>query len=271
MKQIFKQIIQQTLPDSAHDWLRQQIQTYKHNPPLGKVNFGDLKRLKPISPNWGYDRGTPVDRYYVEQFLSAHSHEIRGRVMEIEDDNYTRRFGRARVTQADVLHLTEGNPYATIIGDLTRTEDFPADTFDCVILTQTLQFLLDLRAGIATLYKILKPGGVVLATFPGTTQICHYSPPQSPNYWTHDTENWSDYWYWNFTTLSASKLFEAAFDTGNVQVQSYGNVLSAIAALQGMALEELRPAELDYHDPDYQVVIAVRAEKKQSSEEASSE
>jgi hypothetical protein len=46
-----------------------------------------------------------------------------------------------------------------------------------------------------------------------------------------------------------------------VSVAPYGNVLSAIAFLHGLAAEELRPEELDHHDPDYQVLIAVRAVK----------
>lgn len=264
MKELLKQIERRILPVSADRWLRAKLRGREYVPSVGTACFGDLRQMKPISPNWGYDRGIPVSCYYVEKFLSAHADDIRGRVMEIEDDRYTRKFGGVRAIQADVLHVTGANPYATIIGDLTRAEDFPADTFDCVVLTQTLQFIYDLKAAIATLYKILKPGGVVLATFPGTTQS-HYSSVKSSNYWTHDTENRSDRWCWSFTTLSASKLFAEAFDTGNIQVQSYGNVLSAIAALQGMAVEELRPAELDYHDPDYQVLIAVRAEKSVNS------
>ncbi len=42
---------------------------------------------------------------------------------------------------------------------------------------------------------------------------------------------------------------------------SYGNVLSANAYLQGLALEELEPAELDYVDADFEVIVAARIRK----------
>ena len=51
-------------------------------PLVGKVRFGDLKRLTPISPKWGLDRGRPIDRSYIESFLAQHASNIRGRVLE---------------------------------------------------------------------------------------------------------------------------------------------------------------------------------------------
>lgn len=261
MANVLKQIARQTLPDSFRQWLKYQAKVYKHSPPLGKVNFGNLRRLTPISPDWGFERGDPIDRYYVEQFLSLHAKDIGGRVLEIEDNSYTRKFGGDRVTKSDVLHVKPGNPNATIIADLTSAEaDIPSDAFDCIILTQTLQLIYDLPAAIKTVYRILKPGGVVLATVPGITQISHHQPEQTTDTWTHDTDNWSDCWCWNFTTLSTRRLFEEAFGKG-IEVESHGNVLTATAFLYGLAKQEFRQEELDYCDPDYQVIITARAVK----------
>lgn len=264
MKQILKQIAQQTLPVPIHNWLLAQVRAYRHNPPLGKVNFGELRRLTPIGPDWGFDRAFPVHRYYLEQFLSGQVEDIRGHTLETEDGNYTHQFGGARVTKSDVLDLNEGNPYATVIGDLTCPDQFPADTYDCVLLIQTLQLIYDLPAAVKTLDRILKPGGVVLATIPGLTRN-GYSKPEQSAVRTHDTDNWSNYWCWSFTTVSAKRLFAEAFGAANVEVKSYGNVLSAIAALQGMATQELTHSELDYYDPVYQVLITVRAVKPNES------
>ena len=72
-------------------------------PAVGRVRFGDLHRLTPISQCFGFDRGLPVDRYYIERFLARHASEIVGRVLEIGDDTYTRRFGGSRVSRSDVL------------------------------------------------------------------------------------------------------------------------------------------------------------------------
>ena len=129
----------------------------------------------------------------------------------------------------------------------------PSDTFDCIILTQTLQFIYDFRAAIETLFRILKPGGVVLVTFPGISQR------------NHEAEKGIEYsWYWSFNSNSARRLFEEIFPAANVRIEAHGNVLSAIAFLHGLATEELRQKELDHYDPNYQVLIAVRAVKPAS-------
>lgn len=233
-------------------WARRGIYRYTRWPPVGTVRFGSLRRLVPFSRDWGSSRGLPIDRYYIEQFLSAHAADIRGRVLEIKDDTYTRKFGGERVTRSDVLHKVEGNPMATIVADLTCADGLSSDSFDCIICTQTLQFIYDVKAAIATLHRILKPGGVLLVTVPGISHISRY-----------DMEHWGD--YWRFTTLSACLLFEEAFPTANVTVRAYGNVLSAIAFLHGLASGELRQKELDSLDPDYEVLIAVRAVKPEAA------
>jgi SAM-dependent methyltransferase len=219
----------------------------QEDPPVGQVRLGDLRRVTPISRTFGYDRGQPVDRYYIERFLARHAADIRGRVLEVGDDAYTRQFGGDRVDVRDVLHVKAGNPSATIVADLTRADHIPSDTFDCVILTQTLQYIHEAGAAILTLYRILKPGGVVLATFPGISPLSQ--------------DEWRDTWHWSFSTLSARRLFERAFPSANVSVVARGNVLAAVAFLHGLAAEELRRKELDARDPRYQVTITLRAVK----------
>jgi SAM-dependent methyltransferase len=169
-------------------------------------------------------------------------------VLEVRDDAYTRRFGGSKVTRVDVLHPTTDNPKATIVADLTAADHVPGDTFDCIVLTQVLPFIPDLEAAVRTLHRLLRPGGVVLATMPGISQIVRY-----------DMDRWGD--YWRFTSLSARRLFECAFPGGDVNVEAHGNVLAATAFLQGLSTRDLRPDELDYHDPDYEVLITVRAVK----------
>ena len=220
--------------------------------PFGEVHFGSLRRLTPISQDFGCDRGRPVDRHYIENFLAAHDEDVRDRVLEIGENSYTRRYGRDRVTKSDILHVVEGDPEATIIADLTDADHIPSDTFDCFILTQTLQLIYDVRAAVKTIYRILKPGGVLLATFPGISQ-------------TYDNE-WGGTWFWNFTSLSARRLFQEVFPPENLTIEAFGNVLAAISFLHGMAAEELTKEELDYRDPGYDVSITVRAVKPETRE-----
>ncbi|MBI4283909.1 MAG: methyltransferase domain-containing protein [Chloroflexi bacterium] len=189
-----------------------------------------------------------MDRFYIERFLAAHRQDIRGNVLEIGDNTYTQRFGEGRVTRSDVLHKTADSPNATIVADLTDADHIAQDSFDCIILTQTLQYIYDLKATILTLYRILKPGGVVLATIPGIAHISRY-----------DLEHWGE--YWRLTNLAAKTLFAEVFPPGNVEAQAQGNLLTAVAFLCGLPADGFRQEELDNHHPDFQVLITVRAVK----------
>jgi glycosyltransferase involved in cell wall biosynthesis len=210
--------------------------------------LGDLRRLAPFSRQFGFDRGTPVDRYYIESFLEQHAKWVLGAVLEIGDDSYSRRYGGTQITKQDVLHVEPGHPGVTIVANLENAPQIPDSSFDCIIFTQTLHYLFDLDAGLATLRRILKPGGMLLATMPGISQICRDQ---------FDKE--SD--CWRFTATSAERLFSRCFGQTNVSLCRYGNVLTAIALLEGITMEELSKSELDHHDPDYQVTIAVAAMK----------
>ncbi len=228
---------------------KRRLDRYTRWPPIGALDLGDLRRLTPVSKNFGLDRGQPVDRYYVEKFLGQHAAAIKGRVLEIGDPRYTRQFGGDKVTQSDVLHVNLQKPDVTIIGDLTRADRIPSDAFDCLILTQTLQCIYEVKAALETCRRILKPQGILLATFPGISRIAR------PSF----GETWED--NWRFTKSGAEKIFSEVFSAGNTAVQAYGNVLAAVAFLHGMAAEELRPEELDAQDADFEVLIAVKAVK----------
>lgn len=221
-------------------------------PPVGGVRFGSFRRLRPISSDYGNSRGLEIDRYYIEKFLAEFSSDVQGHVLEIKHNAYTQKYGAGRVTHSDVLHPVEGNPDATIVADLTKADHLPSDTFDAIIFTQTLQVIYDIRTVIATLQRLLKPGGVVLATASGMAQLS-----------LQDFDAWGE--YWRFTSLSARLLFEEAFGQGNVTVRSYGNVLAAIAFLEGLAVEDLKKSELDAMDRSYEVLIAVRAVKVENA------
>jgi glycosyltransferase involved in cell wall biosynthesis/SAM-dependent methyltransferase len=254
VKGFLKRTAKRTLPASVQRWVGARWTRDRRHVSLRSVHFGSLRRVTPVSRLLGRDRGLPIDRYYIERFLAAEAEHIRGHVLEIDDDRYTRRFGGDRVTRSDVLHVHSNNPRATIVADLTCADNIPANRFDCIVLTQTLPFIYNIHAVVRTLHRILKPEGIVLATVGGITQISR-----------RDMERWGH--YWSLTTLSARLLFEEAFPAANVRVNSFGNVLAATAFLHGLAAEELQPAELEYRDPDYEFLITVVAMKSQAAEE----
>lgn len=205
---------------------------------------GVFRSTSPLSNSWGNDRGTPVDRYYIERFLSAHRQDITGRTLEVHDSRYTERFGTG-VTKADVLDIETENKEATLVADLSVADQIPSETFDCFILTQTLQYIFDTRAAIKNASRLLRPGGVLLLTVPSVSRIDPVSRGE----------------YWRFTPASCKRLLAEPFGLENISVKGYGNVMTCVAFLQGMAYEELSQKELTMNDDAFPLVISVRATK----------
>ncbi len=240
MKSAILSVLQAKISAEKRLRLRKQLRR------LARPAFlGTLRRTTPLSDRWGYDRGTPVDRYYIEQFLNRYRSDIHGSVLEIKDSAYTNSFGRG-VSKVDILDIDASNPQATIIADLARAEVIPANSFDCFVLTQTLQFILDLRAAVKHCHRILRPGGVLLVTLPVISRIDRALATTD---------------YWRFTTASCLALFGEAFGPENIEIQAYGNVLTALAFLSGMASQELSRRELETNDAYFPSIIAVRAVK----------
>lgn len=209
--------------------------------------FGTLRTTNPVSAAWGKDRGTPVDRYYIEQFLQAYAEDIHGKVLEVGSSAYTDRFGR-NVVQADVLDNNPANSRATLLADIASEINVASDEFDCLILTQVLQFIYPLQSCIQELHRILKPGGVLLVTVPCVSKV--------------DAGYGKNKDFWRFTDSSCQQLFSDVFGNGQVKVHLYGNVLSSISFLTGAAREELSQKELDFCDPAFQLLLGVKAVKQ---------
>jgi SAM-dependent methyltransferase len=235
-------------PSPVLRWLRRTSLRLRANPAVGDVDFGDFARATPIDAAFGLDRGgKAIDRVYIEAFLSRSRKDFAGRVLEVADNAYTKRFGGSHVLRSDVLSLVPA-PGVSIVADLCRPPaDLPWDSFDCVVVTQTLQFVAEPAAAVSTLARLLRPGGVLLATFPGISQISRY-----------DDDRWGD--RWRLTALSARELLGVEF--GEVNVEAFGSVLTAVATLHGLVVEDLPAGALDAHDPDYEVLIAARAVKR---------
>jgi SAM-dependent methyltransferase len=145
----------------------------------------------------------------------------------------------------DVLDVSPGNPGVTIVADLTSAPQIPDDRFDCIIIVETLQLIYDIPAALRTLDRILKPGGVLLATFPGIGYLTR-----------HDAASWT--YHWGLTSHSARLLFTDAFPRADIEIRAFGNVLAAAAFLFALCDRDLRRRELDHVDPDYELEITAR-------------
>lgn len=209
------------------------------------MRVGRIGTLQPLSYRCGFDRGAPIDRYYIEQFLGAHSDDVQGHVLEVGDDSYSRRFGGARVSQQDVLDVDPSNAAAQIAGDLSQPDLLPRDRFDCIIFTQTLQYVFDPATAIEQLRRSLRPGGVLLLTVPGVSPLCE--------------DDWRESFYWTFTVHSVTRLLHQNFDPAKVEICPFGNLYAATAFLHGAALQEVQERKLQPRDPNYAITIAARA------------
>jgi len=198
--------------------------------------------LRPLSERWGSDRGTSVHRHYIDAYLSRHAADVHGRVLEFNDRLYTEAIGGRRVTKSDVLHIDDANPLATIVADLSRPNDVPSDTFDCIVCTHVLHVVFDLPAMIKELHRILKPGGTLLVAVPTISMI----GPEFPE-------------LWRFTPLAVERLLGLAFQ--NVEVEGFGNSLAAAAEIRGVVSSELTRAEIDARDSRFTLEVCARAVK----------
>lgn len=213
-----------------------------------RVFYQNKLTTKPMSKVFGFDRGLPIDRYYIEKFLSENKSLIKGVTLEIAESAYTKKFGGKKVKKALVFHIKESSSKADIIGNLATGEGIKENLVDCFIMTQTLPFIYDIHCAVKNAIKILKPCGNLLVTVPGITQISRY-----------DMSRWGQ--YWSFTDLSIRKLFEEAIPPSYLTIKTYGNVKSAAYFLYGFAQHELTKEELEYYDPNYQLIIGVVVKK----------
>lgn len=240
-----------TLPAPAVRFLPPRLRRLRP-PIIGKVKLGDLATTVPVSMDFGWDRGLAIDRYYIELFLERHSSDVRGRVLEIGDASYSERFGGPAVQKQDILHVHPGNPLATIVGDISTPDVLPRSAFDCVLLTQTLHLIYDFHAAVREVHESLKPGGVLLLTVPGISQI--------------DRGEWGDDWFWAMAPAAVRRLLGDGFGEDNVLVESHGNVFAATTFLQGLALSEVPTSKLDVRDEAYPVIVTARAARARRDE-----
>ena len=218
------------------------------NVQASESDFAYQLRSAPVCDNLGMSRGVPIDRYYIDAFLSRYAADIRGHVLEIGDSGYTRRFGGRHVDRLDILDIDSRNQAATIVADLSDAPHVPSNAFDCIILTQVLIYITDLQAVIKTLIRILKPGGVILSTQPGISPVMD---PQELNSWC-----------WSIYAPSARWLFsDPQINRRNLIIESYGNLRTVTAFLWGLAQEDLIDADFLIDDARYPLITAVRASK----------
>ncbi len=238
-----------SIPVPVRRALRPAVAPLVRHAPGRTVRWGSLRRVRPFSRHYGWDRGDPVDRWYIDSFLSGHGDAIRGDVLEVRQPHYARRFGE-RASRVHVVDIDPSNRQATLIADLTEPESLPAARYDCAIITQTLQFLSDVPAALANVRRSLRPGGTLLVTVPCLGKVDHEAPS-------------SDRWRWMPSGLEL--VLRESFPHERVHVEGRGNVLAGVAFLMGLAQQELRTSELACEDRSFPIVACARVDVEPAS------
>lgn len=204
--------------------------------------------LKPVSRRCGYERGTPIDRYYMEKFINTNQEYIFGRVMEVADLQYTQKFEK-HVRESLIMHV-EGWGKNVVQINLETGAGVTAytDSLDCFICTQTIQMIYDMGAAIHNIYRMLKKGGTALVTIAGIAALSLY-----------DYYNWGE--YWRVTPKSLRLLMEEVFDKNKIEIFSYGNVKTTIAFLYGLCMEDMKEADFAYDDEQFPMLIGCMVQK----------
>lgn len=198
----------------------------------------------PLSRKFGFDRGTPIDRFFIDSFLKRFGQDIHGHGVEIGDSRYLTLYGGSFVTKKDVIDINRKNKKATIIGDLKNLSLVRANTFDIAIVTHVLGMIDDPQKAIQELHRILKPGGVLLAT----TSCLGPTMPDNQS-------------LFRIMPEGARALFSTVFTKKNVEITTMGNYQVAVAFLSGMSLEEVDREVLTKSDPMFPCVVGIRAIK----------
>ena len=231
--------------DLARRWLPGQALTYARaiRGGLPLPRWGNLRRTAPFSDRFGFDRGTPIDRYYLHRFLSQHASLITGDVLEIQVRSYTERFGVDVRTSHTLDIVADFSP--TFVCDLAAAEGVVPDAaYDCFLLPNTLQHLRSLEPALVQALRVVRPGGVVMASAAGLERL---------------TE--ADQDFWRFTPRGWELTVERVWAGCEVQVRGHGNCLAVAAAAYGLAVEELTPAELEVVDDRFPVLTTILCRK----------
>jgi hypothetical protein len=194
--------------------------------------------VRPASRTFGYERGQPIHRYYIHRFFETHSSQIRGRCLEFHDAGYLRAYGGGRPSKIDVLDLSADNPNATIVADMTKPNNLPSGSFDCIVCVHVLHLVYEADVFTKELHRLLARGGALLLAVPATSMI---------------DPDWTEYRRW--TGLGIQTLLGQFFRPSDIVVETYGNSLAAAAEMRGLASDEIGSWELDAKDDLFQVEV----------------
>lgn len=210
-------------------------------------DINNVKKLPkiPIHDDWGYRRGTPIGRVYIDKFLKKYRENVVGDIMEVGECTYSRRFAtNGKSYTAIHVEDVEGCRKA----NLETGEGLKSEEFDTMIITQTLAYIYDIQSVVRNIYNCLRKNGHCLVT---VTDIGHMGNTER--------EKWGA--FWGFHKDGCYRVFSEVFGKDNVNVEVYGNLKAVVAQLYGLAAEDVESEIIDEFDAKYPMIIGIVAHK----------
>lgn len=207
--------------------------------PFGAIEYSDFKRYAPLCHDYGYSRGTPIDRYYLEQFIREIRSYVVGYTLEIggsRENQYLYGFTNAMSYKTMDMHQ---KPEVDITGDIHDPNSLGSNSFDSIILFNVLEHCEKPWIVVENIYNWLTKRGSVFCMVPNSQRI-HRDPKD----------------YWRILPDGMRSLF-AKFPIK--QLYLYGNPITTIATMMGVAAEELSSEELNSFNSEYLVATCIYA------------
>jgi SAM-dependent methyltransferase len=208
-------------------------------PAPGSLDWGDLRRLVPLCPRFGFSRGTPIDRYYLDRFVERIRPEVTGDVVELGGrDSNRESYGLIGATRYRGLDQ-RARSSVSLAGDAHDSSILPERSLDAVLAFNVLEHCHSPWLVAENMGRWLRPGGKAFCMVPSAQRLHRMA---------------EDYWR---PLPAALPLLFTGFSATRLEV--FGNPLTTLAALLGIAVEELSQRELDATHPDYPVASCIVA------------
>jgi SAM-dependent methyltransferase len=231
----------------ARSWLNFGYRLYAMPLRLGTIPFLSLSKSTFLI-------GTPIPRFYWNDFLTQHRNAFRGHGIEVGSDATIRRIGGAALTKVDVLNISPGSG-VTIVADLCTGEHIPSNQFDVFLNQFTLHMVLDHQKALYHSLRMLKPGGRLVVSFPCVSGYPAEGVPYS------EPRTYVERW---FTPIGVERLLNQFVPSSSYEMQVYGNRHARASYVLGIGSESLPSALLRKHDPHWPVAIGAVITKPDS-------
>ena len=201
-----------------------------------------LKSIKIYSEKFGFDRGTPIDRYYINTFLENLKLENSfNRSLEFGEIHYSDRFKvKEKYFLSHPAYETRAISSKQISFDLNSAHNYDGIKFDLILSTNVINFTKNPFVSIKHHMDMLNSGGTLVLTASASMPISKF-----------DAERWGD--YWRIAPDGLNQLLRTL--NCEYDIHSFGSFVTSIAFLCGLSAEEVDPLDLNENDDRYPIIV----------------